>query len=378
MAWLQGGSGNGWGKGAAKGQAPLITWAGKGGSFGEGKFGGKPAFGAASWDGPAAGGAGSYKTRMCRHFLAGSCQKESACSFAHDASELQQSGFAAAAPGVVEDRKRPMEDAEEPEAAAKRLKTRMCTHFENGMCSRGENCTFAHGAHELQAPNPAAWAAPADPAWAPAAAPVAGAFKTKLCQYFMAGSCHKEAGCSYAHGTHELGGGAGTMAGAVAGDKYKTALCKYFIAGGCNKGELCTFSHGESQYGAAAQSWAPQPQAWDCPSWQTPGSPNWTPTITWAGKGGKGGSGMMALSNGQPAAAKFKTQMCRYNTEGNCRQGAACSFAHSESEQQVTQEVIPPGKFKTRMCKYFTQGTCQKGDACVFAHGEGEVMLTSA
>ncbi|CAE8651740.1 unnamed protein product [Polarella glacialis] len=62
-------------------------------------------------------------------------------------------------------------------------------------------------AQSWRAPVTQSWGAPA----APAAAPARGGFKTRLCNYFLQGLCTKGAGCSFAHGPHELSGGAAAM-----------------------------------------------------------------------------------------------------------------------------------------------------------------------
>jgi hypothetical protein len=67
---------------------------------------------------------------MCRFFEQGFCNKGYNCSFAHDASELQQ---------------RP-----------NFYKTQLCSTFQrNGKCRDGVNCNYAHGRNELrQVANP--------------------------------------------------------------------------------------------------------------------------------------------------------------------------------------------------------------------------------
>lgn len=82
-------------------------------------------------------------------------------------------------------------------------KTRLCQWFEEGMCHRGDSCTFAHGMHELGQD--------------PASAQIdVSQWKLKLCVWFDHGLCRRGSQCSYAHGPEELEHGrskAGDFAG---------------------------------------------------------------------------------------------------------------------------------------------------------------------
>eukprot|EP00746_Dinoflagellata_sp_MGD_P165740 gnl/MRDRNA2_/MRDRNA2_95190_c0_seq1.p1 gnl/MRDRNA2_/MRDRNA2_95190_c0~~gnl/MRDRNA2_/MRDRNA2_95190_c0_seq1.p1 ORF type:complete len:303 (+),score=56.89 gnl/MRDRNA2_/MRDRNA2_95190_c0_seq1:109-1017(+) len=57
-------------------------------------------------------------------------------------------------------------------------KTKICSHFQNGICMDGDNCRFAHGAQELR--------------------------KTRYCDFFGRGVCQKGENCTWAHYEHEL------------------------------------------------------------------------------------------------------------------------------------------------------------------------------
>jgi len=68
-----------------------------------------------------------HKTKLCRHFALGNCEKGSSCSFAHAVEELN------ACPDLVH--------------------TKMCpVLIQTGTCSN-KNCTFAHHEHELRTAN---------------------------------------------------------------------------------------------------------------------------------------------------------------------------------------------------------------------------------
>jgi hypothetical protein len=67
-----------------------------------------------------------------------------------------------------------------------------------------------------------------------------------------------------------------------------------------------------------------------------------------------------------------KTSMCAFFSLGKCKYGAACDFAHTESELQTV-----PDFRKTRMCEAFAAGRCNDKD-CKFAHGRGELRQRDA
>jgi len=123
---------------------------------------------------------------------------------------------------------------------------------------------------------------------APAVAASSGGFKTKMCQFFAAGTCSRGAGCTYAHSARELQAG-GTQAAApwsapaaaapwttpaakswtaapaaapATSSSYKTSICRFFEQGTCQKGAACLYAHGAWELktpgqgkGLAAQSY---------------------------------------------------------------------------------------------------------------------------
>ena len=84
---------------------------------------------------------------------------------------------------------------------------------------------------------------------------------------------------------------------------------------------------------------------------------------------------------------KYKTSLCRHWEQyKTCALGNACSFAHGDFEKRNVKDPLPqtfPGKeyigavhsnYKTQICKNFeTNGSCKYGNMCCFAHGEHQM-----
>ncbi|CAE7629152.1 ZFP36L1 [Symbiodinium pilosum] len=63
-----------------------------------------------------------------------------------------------------------------------------------------------------------------------------------------------------------------------------------------------------------------------------------------------------------------KTQLCSFWVRGACKRGAACAFAHGESQLRETPDLS-----KTKICKMFQTGACELGESCTFAHCREEL-----
>lgn len=65
-----------------------------------------------------------WRTRLCKHYLKGTCRYGSNCGFAHSDDNVNDR------PDLV--------------------KTRLCSRFQKGFCTKGDKCQFAHGLAELK------------------------------------------------------------------------------------------------------------------------------------------------------------------------------------------------------------------------------------
>ena len=84
-----------------------------------------------------------------------------------------------------------------------------------------------------------------------------------------------------------------------------------------------------------------------------------------------------AFKSPSEAHPNYKTRLCVNFPLGKCTRGAACAYAHGESELRSGGPGIGPpltqGQFyKTRMCNAFAEGRCTRGAACSYAHSETE------
>lgn len=97
------------------------------------------------------------KTRLCRFYELGKCERGSSCGFAHGHHELLVT----------------------PNLA----KTKLCFNFFRNRCAV-DNCKFAHGYEELKG--------------------TSSLYKTEMCRWMRAGACKAGRSCRYAHSLVEL------------------------------------------------------------------------------------------------------------------------------------------------------------------------------
>lgn len=93
-------------------------------------------------------------------------------------------------------------------------KTKLCSYYIKGTCSFAEKCNFAHFLTELQA------------------AP--DLRHTRFCKAYQVGACYNP-NCSFAHAEQEM---------VYSGQFYKKSLCKWHAKGICWLGDECRFAHG--------------------------------------------------------------------------------------------------------------------------------------
>jgi len=95
-------------------------------------------------------------------------------------------------------------------------KTKLCVYYLRGSCNAGVSCRYAHHVSEIRStPN---------------------LTKTQLCVKFMNGNCCNKA-CTYAHGEAEL----------VKPPNFKKKMCAWFRDGNCRNGASCGFAHSRAE-----------------------------------------------------------------------------------------------------------------------------------
>ena len=88
----------------------------------------------------------------------------------------------------------------------------------------------------------------------------------------------------------------------------------------------------------------------------------------------------------EPARKRQKRLCHDFMTNGSCRFGDKCTFAHSKAEAATSSTLEPPAQKKKRqkqpktrgslkhMCHDFVKkGSCRYGDKCTFAHSQAEL-----
>jgi hypothetical protein len=69
-----------------------------------------------------------------------------------------------------------------------------------------------------------------------------------------------------------------------------------------------------------------------------------------------------------------KTEICRFNAVGRCRNGAKCSFAHGQAELRAHPDLK-----KTSLCQQWARGKCKMASKdCPYAHGKCELRKFQA
>eukprot|EP00931_Biecheleriopsis_adriatica_P089380 TRINITY_DN63527_c0_g1_i1.p1 TRINITY_DN63527_c0_g1~~TRINITY_DN63527_c0_g1_i1.p1 ORF type:complete len:344 (-),score=55.20 TRINITY_DN63527_c0_g1_i1:67-987(-) len=168
------------------------------------------------------------KTQMCTFFQAGRCTKGSACTFAHDPSELSVGAM----------------DGEVCSVHGKRRSSRNL--MDDGMggkcCAPGSQCNTGSAGMA-----PAMGGAGIGAALGGALASAAGGGGGDDMWKMVAGMVADLLGGAGGKGGKAAGKGAAMGCGSLPGKK--TKMCMYFPTGQCAKGAACTFAHYETELG---------------------------------------------------------------------------------------------------------------------------------
>lgn len=84
-----------------------------------------------------------------------------------------------------------------------------------------------------------------------------------------------------------------------------------------------------------------------------------TPAVRSATLGAPAMSKSMSMSSqvikGNLSKQLHKTRLCPYFSQGMCRNGDRCNYAHDANEL-----IVPPDLSKTKLCEQFQAGSCNK------------------
>jgi len=254
------------------------------------------------------------KTKMCKFFASGCCQRGAACGFAHSQSALQS------APDL--------------------MKTQLCIAFErNGFCRDGSACKYAHGRIELRT------TARPDPE-------------------FIATATTE----SSAHGSDAEVSESTRLD--CQGTPMSRKEVEHFLK------DNNTWSSRPLSRVATASSLASTCIDTNSPVLedshdlrQSSGSPSLDGSDVRSLTEADGTSPPSIAGHVQAdrrSSAQFrKTKMCKFFSQGICHKGALCGFAHEERAL-----LPPPDLYRTRLCLAIERsGYCREGDRCRFAHG---------
>ncbi|CAE8645501.1 unnamed protein product, partial [Polarella glacialis] len=216
------------------------------------------------------------------------------------------------------------------------FKTRICKYWEMGTCQKGDGCQFAHGGEEMGAPP--GFGAPSyakggggkgafkgfqgGGSWEPPAPVhtqtyVGPKFKTQMCKFFEEGTCKKGGECNYAHDESELSDeGVAVVDGKGSG---KAPSEGKGLQGTGFQGKGKSWGGGKGFQGTNGNGWGIIVPGLEAKG-ARPGVQALPAPKGWGVKGGKGGG------------PNLKTKMCQFFLSNNCTRGESCTFAHSEED----------------------------------------------
>eukprot|EP00462_Mataza_sp_D1_P004411 CAMPEP_0175099826 /NCGR_PEP_ID=MMETSP0086_2-20121207/6688_1 /TAXON_ID=136419 /ORGANISM="Unknown Unknown, Strain D1" /LENGTH=651 /DNA_ID=CAMNT_0016373751 /DNA_START=63 /DNA_END=2018 /DNA_ORIENTATION=+ len=242
-----------------------------------------------------------YKTRMCKHFVRGHCEKGAECTFKHGEVEsslappstttkVEHTPFRRNFPQVSPDNDSEAL-ADVPSGYATWKRPKLCKHYAKGHCGQGSHCGFWHGSTQ-------------------------GPAQGLLPESNSPGSTISFEGSALNQSKSRSKPSRANVTG-LNMSRYKTRLCKHYARGHCEQGSHCGFWHGEGDA---------------------------TRTPKWNAKPEKAHCGTLAEKNLPFNGAalnlrKFKTKVCKHNLKGNCNKGASCSFLHSLPELQPSSSA---------------------------------------
>eukprot|EP00930_Biecheleria_cincta_P102819 TRINITY_DN9464_c0_g2_i1.p1 TRINITY_DN9464_c0_g2~~TRINITY_DN9464_c0_g2_i1.p1 ORF type:complete len:588 (-),score=118.92 TRINITY_DN9464_c0_g2_i1:117-1799(-) len=297
----------------------------------------------------------------CRHFARGYCERGDACGFLHDPG-LQGSmpggcGGAGMMGWGADSMKRSLPDNgswNQPEKKYKPYKVVPCRHWAKGFCQMGDECGFAHDPANKGTDN-------------------SGFLKTKLCTFFAEmGSCHRGAGCTFAHGEEELGLPQ-PNGGPVAGGSYDISSNGSVAEAAVESSADLFSAEMKALFGETEEFADPEQPSAEEPAAEEPVAPRvvappqvkvrQVPPVKltlgvippmhqqrqqapqahagW-GPSSAGGGHSVSSSSGSGGQVWKKTKLCTYyEKSGQCNRGSSCTFAHGEEELGTLQPGQP-------------------------------------
>lgn len=274
-----------------------------------------------------------YKTKHCRYFQQGGCNRGDSCSYIHEnpaptpAPFVQPPSNQMSIPPFQQSQRQPpcmsfyqwgrclngdgcaYSHEPEPEympvSLNQMVQTPVCKLYPHGLCQRGDTCIFVHDSPYVPVPPPQY--NPAEPCpnmappvqYGPAApspnVPAPQPYKANPCRFFQQnGHCGNGDACNYLHDPRAV-----STDGPQKGVKekhplYKTRVCtRWSNEGFCHLGLNCSFLHPD------------------------PGSAD--------------GARLAEIEADKTRAhPRYKTRVCRYWQEGKCPYGGKCSYLHQE------------------------------------------------
>mmetsp|Transcript_65251 Transcript_65251/g.147211 ORF Transcript_65251/g.147211 Transcript_65251/m.147211 type:complete len:396 (-) Transcript_65251:66-1253(-) len=257
-------------------------------------------------------------------------------------------------------------------------KTKICMFYLSGTCSKGKACSFAHHESELQ--------------------PLPDFSRTKMCPVLVANGRCQDSECCYAHNEPELrqdprkgrrvveAKELAPMAlpmpvkpGAIPSSQWTRPMTPTTNASTSSSEHWAICSHGTSmediQFTPDSNSTVELDDMSVGFSRQTTQETYLVAPPPLAGAcrtPSKSSEASRKQELGQTRTRNkfFRTKMCSFQVMGKCRKKGACSFAHTAEEMNPLPDLR-----RTKLCPIFTtMGVC-KDSLCPFAHDKDELRI---